>query len=128
MSEIIRVAIDTSKSVFQLHGVDETERPVLRRKLRRREVLPFFAKLKPTRIGLEACGGAHYWARELKGLGHDAVLMPPQLITPYVQRNKNDGRDAEAGCEAMSRPRMRFVPVKSAEQQAAQMLLAYATG
>jgi transposase len=123
MNEIIRVAIDTSKSVFQVHGVDAAERPVLRKRLRRREVLPFFAKLKPTRIGLEACGGAHHWARELKGLGHDAVLMPPQLITPYVQRNKNDGRDAEAGCEAMGRPRMRFVPVKSAEQQAAQMLL-----
>jgi transposase len=123
MSKIIRIAIDTSKSVFQLHGVDEAEKPVLRKKLRRREVLGFFAKLEPTRIGLEACGGAHYWARELKALGHEAVLMPPQLIKPYVQRNKNDTRDAEAGCEAMSRPRMRFVPVKSAEQQASQMLL-----
>jgi transposase len=123
VSTIIRIAIDTSKSVFQLHGVDEAEKPVLRKKLRRREVLPFFAKLEPTRIGLEACGGAHYWGRELGALGHDAVLMPPQLIKPYVQRNKNDARDAEAGCEAMSRPRMRFVPVKSAEQQAAQMLL-----
>jgi transposase len=123
MNEIIRVAIDTSKSVFQVHGVDAAERPVLRKKLRRREVLPFFAKLEPTRIGLEACGGGHFWARELTALGHDAVLMPPQLIKPYVQRNKNDSRDAEAGCEAMSRPRMRFVPVKSAEQQAAQMLL-----
>jgi len=102
---------------------DEGERPVLRKKLRRRDMVPFFAKLEPTRIGLEACAGAHYWARELKALGHDAVLMPPQLIKPYVQRNKNDSRDAEAGCEAMSRPRLRFVPVKSAEQQAAQMLL-----
>ena len=123
MTRITRIAIDTSKSVFQLHGVGEGERPVLRKKLRRREVLPFFARLEPTRIGLEACAGAHHWARELKALGHDAVLMPPQLIKPYVQRNKNDGRDDEAGCEAMSRPRMRFVPVKSAEQQAAQMLL-----
>ena len=123
MTKITRVAIDTSKSVFQLHGVDESERAVLRKKLRRRDMLTFFAKLEPTRIGLEACGGAHYWARELKALGHDAVLMPPQLIKPYVQRNKNDGRDAEAGCEAMSRPRMRFVPIKSPEQQAAQMLL-----
>jgi transposase len=123
VTKITRVAIDTSKSVFQLHGVDEGERPVLRKKLRRRDMLPFFTGLEPTRIGLEACTGAHFWARELKALGHDAVLMPPQLIKPYVQRNKNDGRDAEAGCEAMSRPRMRFVPVKSAEQQAAQMLL-----
>jgi transposase len=123
MTKITRVAIDTSKSVFQLHGVDESERAVLRKKLRRRDMLTFFAKLEPTRIGLEACGGAHYWARELKALGHDAVLMPPQLIKPYVQRNKNDGRDAEAGCEAMSRPRMRFVAIKSPEQQAAQMLL-----
>jgi transposase len=123
MSKITRIAIDTSKSVFQLHGVNEAERAVLRKKLRRREVLGFFAKLEPTRIGLEACGGAHYWARELKALGHEAVLMPPQLIKPYVQRNKNDTRDAEAGCEAMSRPRMRFVPIKTAEQQAAQMLL-----
>jgi transposase len=123
VSKIIRIAIDTSKSVFQLHGVDEAERPVLRKKLRRREVLAFFAKLEPTRIGLEACGGSHYWGRELGALGHEVVLMPPQLIKPYVQRSKNDARDAEAGCEAMSRPRMRFVPIKSAEQQAAQMLL-----
>ena len=123
MSKIIRIAIDTSKSVFQLHGVDEAERPVLRKRLRRGEVLSFLAKLEATRIGLEACGGAHYWAREIRALGHEPLLMPPQLIKPYVQRNKNDGRDAEAGCEAMSRPRMRFVPIKTAEQQAEQMLL-----
>src|ERR1700758_3038904 len=82
----------------------------------------FFAKLPPTVIGIEACGAAHYWARELRKLGHEVRLMAPQLVKPYVARNKNDGRDAEALCEAMSRPRMRFVPVKTAEQQAALML------
>jgi transposase len=122
MSKIIRIGMDTSKSVFVLHGVDEAERPVLRRKLRRRQVLPFFAKLPPTRIGMEACGGSQYWARELRRLGHEVVLLPPQLVKPYVSRNKNDAADAEAICEAMSRPRMRFVPVKTAAQQADLML------
>jgi len=115
--------MDTSKSVFQLHGVDAAEQPVLRKKLRRRDVLAFFAKLEPTRIGMEACGGAHYWGRELRALGHEVVLLPPQYVKPYVQRNKNDAADADAICEAMSRPRMRFVPVKSAEQEAVQMLM-----
>jgi transposase len=114
--------MDTSKSVFVLHGVDAAERPVLRRKLRRRQVLEFFAKLPPTRVGIEACGGSHYWAREIGALGHEAVLLPAQRVKPYVPRNKNDARDAEGVCEAMSRPRMRFVPVKTAEQQAALML------
>src|SRR5712692_7397007 len=91
--------------------------------LRRRQVLEFFAKLEPTKIGLEACGAAHYWARVLRALGHEAVPLPPQYIKPYVKRGKNDALDAEAICEAMSRPGMRFVPVKSAEQQAALMLL-----
>ena len=87
MSEIIRIGLDTSKSVFQLHGVDAADKPVLRKKLRRRDVLGFFAKLAPTRVGIEACGGAHYWARELQALGHEAVLLPPQYVKPYVQRN-----------------------------------------
>jgi transposase len=120
---IIRVGLDTAKHVFQLHGVDEEERAVLRRRLGRREVEPFFAKLPPTRIGLEACGAAHYWARVLRALGHAVVLLPPQYIKPYLKRGKNDALDAEAICEAMSRPSMRFVPIKSAEQQAALMLL-----
>ena len=120
---IIRVGLDTAKHVFQLHGVDEREHPVLRRRLGRKEVEPFFAKLAPTRIGLEACGAAHYWARVLRRLGHEVVLLPPQYIKPYLKRGKNDALDAEAICEAMSRPSMRFVPVKSAEQQAALMLL-----
>ena len=122
MTKIIRIGIDTSKSVFVLHGVDSADRPVLRKKLRRKQMVEFFANLEPTRIGLEACGAAHYWGRTLEGLGHEVVLLPTQYVKPYVQRNKNDGRDADAICEAMSRPRMRFVPVKTAEQQAALML------
>ena len=120
---VIRVGMDTSKSVFQLHGVDAAEQAVLRKKLRRSQVLDFFGKLPPTRVGLEACGSAHHWARALGALGHTVVLLPPQLVKPYVPRNKNDAADADGICEAMSRPRMRFVPVKSAEQQAALMLL-----
>ena len=122
MTKIIRIGVDTSKSVFVLHGVDEADRPVLRKKLRRKQMVEFFANLEPTRIGLEACGASHHWARTLQGLGHEVVLLPPQYVKPYVQRNKNDSRDAEAICEAMSRPRMRFVPVKTPEQQAALML------
>jgi len=122
VTKIIRIGMDTSKSVFVLHGVDAAEQPILRRKLRRKQVLEFFAKLEPTKVGLEACGAAHYWARELRALGHEVVLVPPQYVKPYVKRNKNDAADAEAICEAMSRPTMRFVPVKTAEQQAALML------
>lgn len=122
VNKIIRIGMDTSKSVFVLHGVDTAEQSVLRRKLRRSQVLEFFRKLAPTRIGMEACGGAHYWARELQALGHEVVLLPPQYVKPYVKRNKNDAADAEAICEAMSRPRMRFVPVKTAAQQATLML------
>jgi len=119
---IIRIGLDTSKHVFQIHGVDENEKPVLRRQLRRSEVEKFFAKLAPTRIGIEACGASHHWARLLRGLGHEVLLMPPQYIKAYVKRGKNDAIDAEAICEAMSRPTMRFVPVKTAEQQAALVL------
>jgi transposase len=122
VDKIIRIGIDTSKSVFVLHGVDSAEQPILRRKLRRSQVLEFFRKLAATKIGMEACGGAHYWARELRALGHEVVLLPPQYVKPYVKRNKNDAADAEAICEAMSRPTMRFVPVKTTEQQAALML------
>jgi transposase len=122
VNQIIRIGMDTSKHFFQLHGVDAAERPVLRRKLRRNQVLAFFAKLPPTVIGIEACGAAHYWARELRKLGHEVKLMAPQHVKAYVKRNKNDGRDAEGLCEAMSRPTMQFVPVKTEEQQAALML------
>src|SRR5580700_9639413 len=122
MNDLIRIGIDTSKSVFVLHGVNAAEQPVLRRKLRRRQMLEFFAKLSPVQIGIEACGAAHYWARALMSLGHEVRLLPPQYVKPYVQRGKNDAADASAICEAMSRPRMRFVPVKTVEQQAALML------
>src|SRR5204863_1213417 len=101
MSEIIRIGIDTSKSVFQLHGVDAAERPVLRKKLRRRDFLKFFEQLPPTKVGLEACGGSHHWGRELMRLGHEPKLLPAQHVRPYVRRNKNDRQDADAVCEAM---------------------------
>jgi transposase len=122
VEKLIRIGMDTSKQFFQLHGVDASEQPVLRRKLRRRELLPFFKRLEPTLIVLEACGGSHYWARELGLLGHDVKLIAPQLVKPYVPRGKNDAADAAGLCEAASRPAMRFVPVKTAEQQAALML------
>lgn len=122
MDKLIRIGMDTSKSVFQLHGVNEAEQPVLRKKLRRNQVLAFFAGLAPLKVGMEACGAAHYWARELRALGHEVMLMPAQLVKPYVQRSKSDAADADGTCEAMNRPRMRFVAVKSADQQAAQML------
>ncbi len=120
---IIRIGLDTAKHVFQVHGVDENEQPMLHRQVRRSEMEKFFGKLEPTRIGLEACGASHHWARVLRGLGHQVVLLPPQYIKPYVKRGKNDAIDAAAICEAMSRPGMRFVPMKSAEQQAGLMLL-----
>ena len=122
MEQIIRIGMDTSKHIFQLHGVDAAEQPVLRKRLGRKQMVAFFAKLPPSVIGMEACGAAHYWAREFGKLGHEVRLIAPQHVKPYVKRNKNDGRDAEGLCEAMSRPTMRFVPVKTAEQQAALML------
>jgi transposase len=121
--KITRIGMDTSKHIFQLHGVDAEERAVLRRKLRRREMIAFFRKLAPSVVGIEACGGAHHWARELERFGHTVKLLPPQFVKPYVKRGKNDAADAEALCEAMSRPTMRFVPVKTAEQQAGLMLV-----
>ncbi|MFC3320396.1 IS110 family transposase [Mesorhizobium cantuariense] len=123
MEEIIRIGMDTSKSVFQLHGVNAGEQPVLRKKLSRREMVKFFEKTPPTTIALEACGGSHHWARLLSSFGHEVKLIAPQLAKPYVKRGKNDAADAEALCEAMSRPTMRFVPVKTADQQAALMLV-----
>jgi transposase len=122
---IIRIGLDTSKHVSQIHGVDENEQPVLRRQIRRSEMAKFFAKLPARRIGMEACGASHHWARVLRGLGHEVALIPPQYVKPYVQRGKNDKIDAEAICEAMSRPKVqeRFVPIKTAEQQAALSML-----
>jgi transposase len=123
VNNLIRIGIDTSKSVFVLHGVDATEQPALRKKVRRRQLLELLGRLPSTRIGIEACGAAHHWGRELSALGHQVCLLPPQYVKPYVKRNKNDAADAEAICEAMSRPGMRFVPIKTAEQQAAVMLM-----
>jgi transposase len=123
VDQISRIGMDTSKHVFQLHGVNATEAPVLRKKLRRKEMAAFFEKLAPTVIAIEACGSSHHCARLLQSFGHTVKLIAPQLVKPYVKRGKNDAADAEALCEAMSRPTMRFVPVKTAEQQAALMLV-----
>lgn len=122
MEKIIRIGLDTSKQVFQVHGVDGQEQPALCRKLRRCDVEGYFAGLPATSIGIEACGSAHYWARVFTKMGHEVKLLPPQYVRPYVKRGKNDAADAEAICEAMSRPRMSFVPIKSADNQAALML------
>lgn len=123
MTQYKRIGIDTSKAVFTLHGIDQQDRPVLRTNLRRAQMIPFFRKLLPTEIAMEACGGAHYWARELIALGHEVHLIPPQYVKPYVKRSKNDRNDAEAICEAAGRPGMHFVPVKSVTQQAQGMVL-----
>jgi transposase len=120
--KITTVGIDLAKSVFQVHGVSERGRTVLRKQLKRSEMLKFFANLAPCLIGMEACGSAHYWARKLIELGHEVRLMAPQFVKPYVKTNKNDRNDAEAICEAVARPNMRFVPVKTTEQQAALAL------
>ena len=113
-----RVGLDLAKSVFQVHGVDIAGQAVVRRRLARSQVLGLFAKLPPCVIGMEACAGAHHWARELTRLGHEVRLIPPQYVKPYVKRNKTDAADAEAICEAVGRPNMRFVPIKSEAQQA----------
>lgn len=123
MNQITRIGMDTSKEYFQLHGVDAGDRPVLKRKLKRRQMLAFFQTLEPTVVGIEACGASHHWARTLQALGHVVKIMPAQLVKPYVKRSKHDAADAEALCEAMSRPTMRFVPAKSKMAQAALMLL-----
>jgi transposase len=123
VDQISRIGMDTSKHIFQLHGVNTAEEPVLRKKLRRKEMFAFLEKLAPTVIAIEACGASHHCARLLQSFGHSVKLIAPQLVKPYVMRGKNDAADAEALCEAMSRPTMRFVPVKTAEQQAALMLV-----
>lgn len=119
MGEISTIGIDIAKHVFQLHGVDGSGEIVLCRRLRRGQVADFFAALPPCIVGIEACGTAHFWAREIARCGHDVRLMPPSYVKPYVKRNKHDAADAEAVCEAVRRPSMRFVPVKTPEQQAA---------
>ena len=116
--KITTIGIDLAKAVFQVHGVDERSKPVLRKQLKRKDVVVYFANLEPCLIGMEACGSAHYWARKLTGLGHTVRLIAPQFVKPYVKTNKSDRNDAEAICEAVGRPNMRFVPVKTGEQQA----------
>ena len=115
--EITTIGLDLAKNVFQVHGVNERGKAVLRKQLKRDQVAPFFANLPPCLVGVEACASAHHWARKLQALGHTVRLMAPQFVKPYVKSNKNDAADAEAICEAVSRPSMRFVPVKNVEQQ-----------
>jgi transposase len=118
----ITIGLDIAKHVFQVHGVDAAGQVIIRKKLRRKELLEFFKELPPCLVGVEACGTANHWGRQLIALGHDVRLMPTSYVKPYVKRGKNDAVDAEAICEAVTRPTMRFVPVKSAEQQSVLML------
>ena len=122
MENVATIGLDIAKSVFQVHGVGADGEVLIRRRLTRARMLPFFAKLPPCLVGIEACNNSHYWARELTALGHDVKLMPAQYVKPYVKRGKNDAADAEAICEAVTRPTMRFVAVKSPEQQSLMML------
>jgi len=122
MQTITTIGLDIAKSVFQVHGMDAKGGMVVRRQLKRRYVLTFFEKLPPCLIGMEACASAHYWSRQLQALGHTVRLMPPAYVKPYVKRQKNDVTDAEAICEAVTRPTMRFVPTKTAEQQSGVVL------
>ena len=122
MQAITTIGLDIAKSVFQVHGVDAAGQVVVRRQLKRRYVLAFFEKLPPCLVGIEACASSHHWSRELQALGHTVRLMPPAYVKPYVKRQKNDATDAEAICEAVTRPNMRFVAVKSEQQQAAGLI------
>ncbi len=122
MNEITTIGLDIGKRVLQVHGADAAGNTVIQRKLRREEVLPFFAKLSPVLVGMEACGTSHYWARELRAVGHDVRLIPPSYVKPYVVRQKNDAADAAAICEAVTRPSVRTTPIKSIEQQAARVV------
>jgi transposase len=116
--KLTTIGLDLAKAVFQVHGADERGKVVLKKQLKRAQVPTFFANLTPCKIGMEACGSAHYWARKLMAMGHHVVLIPPQYVKPFVKRNKNDAADAEAICEAVTRPNMPSVPIKSVEQQA----------
>lgn len=116
--KITTIGIDLAKNVLQIHGADANGKPVLRKQLKRNEVMKYFANVEPCLIGMEACGSAHYWARQLQSLGHELKLIAPQFVKPYVKANKHDVADAEAICEAVSRPTMRFVPIKNVEHQA----------
>ena len=115
--KVSTVGLDLAKNVFQVHAIDEAGEVIVRKAPRRRQVRPFFERLEPCRIGMEACGTSHFWAREIAALGHEAKPMPPAYVTPYVKRGKTDAGDAAAICEALTRPTMRFVAIKSPEQQ-----------
>ena len=122
MGQVVTIGLDIAKSVFQVHGVDAEGQVVVRRQVRRAELMKFFGKQPACLVGIEACASGHHWARELSGLGHRVRLMPPSYVKPYVKRQKNDAADAEAICEAVTRPTMRFVEVKSPEQQSVMVL------
>lgn len=122
MSEVTTIGLDLAKNVFQVHGIDASGQVVVRRQLRRSQVLSFFERQHPCLVGIEACATSHHWAREIAKLGHEVRLMPARYVKPYVKRNKNDAADAEAICEAVTRPTMRFVAVKTEEQQSVLML------
>src|SRR5215475_13206539 len=122
MQTVTTIGLDIAKSVFQIHGIDAAGNVIVRRKLKRRYVLPFFQRLPPCLVGIEACASSHHWSRELQALGHTVRLMPPAYVKPYIKRQKNDVADAEAICEAVTRPTMRFVATKTPEQQSCLML------
>jgi transposase len=122
MGEVSTIGLDIAKSVFQVHGIDDAGVVVMRKRVGRAKVLKFFAGLSPCLVGIEACPSAHYWSRQLQALGHSVKLMPPSYVKAYLKRSKNDANDAAAICEAVTRPSMRFVPIKTQEQQTGLML------
>src|SRR5450631_251325 len=122
MGEVSTIGLDIAKSVFQIHGVDDAGAVTIRKRVSRSKMQEFFADLAPCLIGIEACPSAHHWGRELQALGHTVKLMPPSYVKAYLKRSKNDANDAAAICEAVTRPSMRFVPIKTKEQQTALML------
>lgn len=122
MEKVSTIGIDLAKNVFQLHGADSRGKVIFKRKLSRKKVIPFLTNLKPCLVGIKACAGSNYWSREIKKLGHDVKLISPQFVKPYVENDKTDSNDAAAICEAVTRPHMRFVPVKKVEQQDIQTI------
>src|SRR4051794_17609490 len=122
MSAITTIGLDLAKNVFQVHGIDADGKVLIRRQLRRNDLMKYFKELPPCLVGIEACGTAHHWTRTIAALGHTVKLMPPAYVKPYIKRGKTDAADAEAICEAVTRPTMRFVAVKTPDQQAALML------
>src|SRR5260370_6031132 len=122
MQAVTTIGLDIAKMVFQVHGIDAEGKVIVRRKLKRRYVVPFFQRLPPCLIGIEACASSHHWSREMQALGHTVRLMPPAYVKPYVKRHKNDAADAEAICEAVTKANMRFVAIKTPEQQSCLML------